>query len=161
MCCGTSSPESPSPRSVSWRPKGWWSRGARRRATASSVRRMWSGSLSSSACSVTTTRHSRSSWGDWRPRKRGERPQLPAASPGARPHELLEPGAQELPERPTVARVGRAELLASAQVSEAELADWESYGLIAHDADGGYDVEAVTVARLIAELGRFGLEPRH
>lgn len=27
--------------------------------------------------------------------------------------------------------------------------------------DGGYDAEAVTVGRLIAELGRFGLEPRH
>jgi len=93
--------------------------------------------------------------------ERGERPQLPAVSPGARPHELLEPGAQESPESPTVARVGRAELLASAQVSEAELADWESYGLIAHDDGGGYDVESVTVARLLAELGRFGLEPRH
>lgn len=94
--------------------------------------------------------------------ERGERPQLPAVPPGARPHELLEPGAaQEPSEGPTVARVGRAELLASAQVSEAELADWESYGLIAHDDDGSYDVEAVTVARLLAELGRFGLEPRH
>ena len=28
-------------------------------------------------------------------------------------------------------------------------------------AEGGYDVEAVTVARLVVELGRFGLEPRH
>ncbi|MGW2331848.1 transcriptional regulator FtsR [Streptomyces sp. NPDC001700] len=93
--------------------------------------------------------------------ERGERPQLPAVSPGARPRELLEPGAQESLERPTVARLGRAELLASAEVSEAELADWESYGLIAHGGDGGYDVEAVTVARLLAELGRFGLEPRH
>ena len=27
--------------------------------------------------------------------------------------------------------------------------------------DGGYDAEAVTVARLVADLGRFGLEPRH
>lgn len=97
--------------------------------------------------------------------ERGERPQLPAVSPGARPCELLEPGAgpeaAALPDGPTVARVGRAELLASAQVSEAELDDWESYGLIAHGGDGGYDVEAVTVARLLAELGRFGLEPRH
>jgi DNA-binding transcriptional MerR regulator len=97
--------------------------------------------------------------------ERGERPQLPAVSQGARPHELLEPGADQgtaVPlDSPTVARLGRAELLASAEVSEAELADWESYGLIAHDEDGGYGVEAVTVARLLAELGRFGLEPRH
>ena len=27
--------------------------------------------------------------------------------------------------------------------------------------DGGYDAETVNVARLIAELGGFGLEPRH
>jgi hypothetical protein len=57
--------------------------------------------------------------------------------------------------------VGRAELLAAAEVSEEELAEWESYGLIAPAAEGGYDAEAVTVARLVADLGRFGLEPRH
>ena len=42
-----------------------------------------------------------------------------------------------------------------------ELDEWESYGLIAPTADGGYDAEAVTVAKLVADLGRFGLEPRH
>jgi DNA-binding transcriptional MerR regulator len=61
----------------------------------------------------------------------------------------------------TAARVGRAELLAAAGVGEAELAEWESYGLLVPDAAGGYDAESVTVARLVAELGGFGLEPRH
>ncbi|MET8753663.1 MerR family transcriptional regulator [Streptomyces sp. NPDC004667] len=64
-------------------------------------------------------------------------------------------------ERPTVARVGRAELIAAAEVDEVQLVEWESYGLISEVPDGGFDAEAVTVARLIADLGRFGLEPRH
>ncbi|MEU6672431.1 MerR family transcriptional regulator [Streptomyces sp. NPDC046727] len=64
-------------------------------------------------------------------------------------------------EGPTVARVGKAELLAAADVDEAELKEWESYGLIAPLEDGAYDAEAVTVASLVSELGRFGIEPRH
>ncbi|OIK06582.1 MerR family transcriptional regulator [Streptomyces monashensis] len=68
---------------------------------------------------------------------------------------------QERSAAPTVARVGRAELLAAADIGEGELQEWESYGLIAPLADGAYDAEAVTVAALVAELGRFGIEPRH
>ncbi|MCP3760606.1 MerR family transcriptional regulator [Streptomyces sp. TBY4] len=64
-------------------------------------------------------------------------------------------------ERPTVARVGRAELIAAAEVDEVQLVEWESYGLITEAPGGGFDAEAVTVARLVADLGRFGLEPRH
>nr|WSX52950.1 MerR family transcriptional regulator [Streptomyces sp. NBC_00974] len=64
-------------------------------------------------------------------------------------------------ERPTVARVGRAELIAAAEVDEVQLVEWESYGLLAEAPGGGFDAEAVTVARLVADLGRFGLEPRH
>lgn len=89
---------------------------------------------------------------------RGEQVQLPAQGPQ---RELLE-GAWEVDsECVTAARVGRTELLAAAEVSEAELAEWESYGLLAQDEDGGYEAESVTVARLVADLGRFGLEPRH
>ncbi|WP_406181185.1 MerR family transcriptional regulator [Streptomyces sp. NBC_01006] len=64
-------------------------------------------------------------------------------------------------ERAAAARVGRAELLAAAEVDEAQLAEWESYGLIGEAPGGGFDAETVTVARLVADLGRFGLEPRH
>lgn len=70
-------------------------------------------------------------------------------------------GEPEEPERSTVARIGRDELLAAADIDEAELREWESYGLLAPLADGVYDAEAVTVAALVAELGRFGIEPRH
>ena len=57
--------------------------------------------------------------------------------------------------------MGRAELLAAVGVEEGVLAQWESYGLVRAGGDGGYDVEMVGVARLVAGLGRYGLEPRH
>ncbi|MFD7811336.1 MerR family transcriptional regulator [Streptomyces sp. NPDC059785] len=65
------------------------------------------------------------------------------------------------PEGPTAARIGRAELLAAAEIGERELAEWESYGLVAPLPDGTYDAEVVTVATLVTELARFGIEPRH
>ncbi|PWI19873.1 MerR family transcriptional regulator [Streptomyces sp. Act143] len=68
---------------------------------------------------------------------------------------------QEPWEAPTAARIGRSELMAAAEIGERELAEWESYGLIAPLPDGAYDAEAATVAALVVELGRFGIEPRH
>ncbi|MCN9240943.1 MerR family transcriptional regulator [Streptomyces sp. RY43-2] len=65
------------------------------------------------------------------------------------------------PVTPTVARIGHDELLAAVEISEEQLKDWESYGLLVPLADGTYDAEAVTVATLVAELGRHGIEPRH
>ncbi|KUN41814.1 MerR family transcriptional regulator [Streptomyces longwoodensis] len=72
-----------------------------------------------------------------------------------------ETAPEESLEVPTAARIGRAELLAAAGIDEAELAEWESYGLVVPLEPGVYDAEAATVASLIAELGRFGIEPRH
>jgi DNA-binding transcriptional MerR regulator len=62
---------------------------------------------------------------------------------------------------PTAARIGREELLAAAGVGEEALREWESYGLVTPLEDGSYEAEAVTVAALVAELGQFGIEPRH
>lgn len=64
-------------------------------------------------------------------------------------------------EAPTAARIGRGDLLAAAGMDERTLQEWESYGLLTPLADGAYDAEAITVASLVAELGRFGIEPRH
>ncbi|MGG2464944.1 MerR family transcriptional regulator [Streptomyces sp. RGM 3693] len=91
--------------------------------------------------------------------ERGEQVQLPA--PAAPPRDLVEGAPDPDEEHPTAARIGRAELLAATEVDEATFADWESYGLIVPHEGGGYDIEAVTVAKLVADLGRFGLEPRH
>ncbi|WP_031071532.1 MerR family transcriptional regulator [Streptomyces sp. NRRL S-118] len=91
--------------------------------------------------------------------ERGEQVRLPA--PGA-PRDAQAGGPWEADQDvPTAARVGRDELLAAAEVGEEELAEWESYGLITPVAEGAYDAEAVTIAKLVADLGRFGLEPRH
>ncbi|MFE7399029.1 MerR family transcriptional regulator, partial [Streptomyces sp. NPDC057557] len=85
---------------------------------------------------------------------RGEQSALPS---GGDPRDLADVGSG----RATAARIGRAELLAAAEVTESDLDEWESYGLVAPTAEGGYDAEMVTVAKLVADLGRFGLEPRH
>lgn len=61
----------------------------------------------------------------------------------------------------TGARIGREELLAVAGIRAEQLAEWESYGLVAPLQDGTYEAETVTVATLVAELGRHGIEPRH
>lgn len=94
--------------------------------------------------------------------ERGEAPPaLPAADTRPGP---LEEADRELTAGAEAAggvRLGRAELLAAAEAGETALAEWEAYGLVAPGPDGGYDGEALQVARLVAELGRFGLEPRH
>ncbi|MEU5534093.1 MerR family transcriptional regulator [Streptomyces sp. NPDC020362] len=88
--------------------------------------------------------------------ERGEAVQLPVVGRQRTGQEAPEPA-----ERPTLARVGRAELLAAAGIDEDDLKEWESYGLVAPLEDGAYDAESVTVASLVAELGRFGIGPRH
>ncbi|MFF0228142.1 MerR family transcriptional regulator [Streptomyces sp. NPDC004629] len=88
--------------------------------------------------------------------ERGEAVQLPVMGRQGDAEDPLEPV-----EGRTAARIGRAELLAAAEIDESDLQEWESYGLLAPLEDGVYDAEAVTVASLVAELGRFGIEPRH
>jgi DNA-binding transcriptional MerR regulator len=88
--------------------------------------------------------------------ERGEAVPLPVVGRQRDGELLLEPS-----EGPTAARIGRAELLAAAGIGEQELEEWESYGLVAPLAEGAYDAETLTVASLVVELGRFGIEPRH
>ncbi|MBR8640648.1 MerR family transcriptional regulator [Streptomyces tuirus] len=88
--------------------------------------------------------------------ERGEAVQLPALGRQLDGNALPEPA-----EAPTAARIGREDLLAAAGVDEQELSEWESYGLVTPLEDGAYDAESLTVAALVAELGRFGIEPRH
>ncbi len=90
--------------------------------------------------------------------ERGERAPLPSLGRQRGAEGAGDPGEVE---RPTAARVGRAELLAVAEVNERQLDEWETYGLVVRLPDGGYDAEAVTIASLVVELGRFGIEPRH
>ncbi|SHN37803.1 transcriptional regulator FtsR [Actinacidiphila paucisporea] len=91
---------------------------------------------------------------------RGEQPVLPGRSGGE-----VDPRPPDDPEAalhaPQELRMGRAELLAATGADAAELDQWESYGLVEAGGDGGYDAETVVIGRLIADLGRYGLEPRH
>jgi DNA-binding transcriptional MerR regulator len=84
----------------------------------------------------------------------------PVALPGPGESREVLDGSLE-PEVPARMRVGREELLAATGADADALAEWESYGLVVADGDGGYDAETVNIARLIVDLGRFGLEPRH
>ncbi|WP_399882615.1 MerR family transcriptional regulator [Streptomyces sp. BBFR51] len=88
--------------------------------------------------------------------ERGEAVALPRVGRQRDGETVAEPA-----ESPTVARIGRDELLATAGIDDRELKEWESYGLLAPLPDGAYDAEAVTVASLVVQLGRFGIEPRH
>ncbi|MFF2631184.1 MerR family transcriptional regulator [Kitasatospora griseola] len=93
-----------------------------------------------------------------------ERGEQPPALPGAeaRPGPLEEADRELAGSSATGGvRLGRAELIAAAEAQERELVEWEAYGLVQPGPDGGYDGEALQIARLVAELGRFGLEPRH
>jgi len=56
------------------------------------------------------------------------------------------------------------ELSGASGLSETEVATLEGYGLVEPMAVAGvlyYDEEALTVAKLVAEFGRYGIEPRH
>ncbi|MFF8870063.1 transcriptional regulator FtsR [Streptomyces massasporeus] len=88
--------------------------------------------------------------------ERGEAVQLPVVG-----RQRDGASASEPPEGPTAARIGREELLTAVGADEQELKEWESYGLLTPLEDGAYDADAVTVALLVVELGRFGIEPRH
>jgi len=93
--------------------------------------------------------------------ERGEAVHLPAVGRRRDDGDPVDGLALGEPEVPVAARIGRAELLAAAGIDDRELADWESYGLISPLPDGAYDGDAVTVAGLVVELGRHGIEPRH
>ncbi|MET9580823.1 MerR family transcriptional regulator [Streptomyces massasporeus] len=88
--------------------------------------------------------------------ERGEAVQLPVVG-----RQRDGASTSELSEGPTAARIGRDALLAAVGVDEQQLKEWESYGLLTPLEDGAYETEAVTVALLVVELGRFGIEPRH
>lgn len=63
----------------------------------------------------------------------------------------------ELPD----SRVSRTELLERTGIDEATLSGLEQHGLISARPGGWYDPDAVVIAEVAAELGQFGLEPRH
>jgi DNA-binding transcriptional MerR regulator len=81
-----------------------------------------------------------------------------------RPRPALTAIEHDEPAQPAPAaerRLSRAELLDRAAISDAALAALEQHGLIRARPGGRYDADALVIAEVAAELGRFGLEPRH
>lgn len=57
-------------------------------------------------------------------------------------------------------RLSREELLKASGVSEEQLVELESYGLIA-PRGRHYDADSLAIARAVTEMAGFGIEPRH
>jgi len=83
-----------------------------------------------------------------------------AALAGRTPRALV--AAPAPGERNPVVQVGRAQLVELVGGDEPLVTALESFGLIAsHPVLGGYDADAVAVARIARALADYGIEPRH
>jgi DNA-binding transcriptional MerR regulator len=58
-------------------------------------------------------------------------------------------------------RLSRAELCDAAGVTDDQLTAMEQYGLVTARPGGYYDGDALVIAKTVAELQGFGVEPRH
>jgi DNA-binding transcriptional MerR regulator len=58
-------------------------------------------------------------------------------------------------------RLSRDELVDAAAIEPAQLSQLEQFGLVAARPGGFYDGNALVIAKTVAEMSRFGLEPRH
>lgn len=88
----------------------------------------------------------------------------PPAAPGGEPRVptvVLAPDGRATRADGAPLRLSRGELREAAAVDEELLAQIEGYGLLAPGRDGHYDAGALLVARTVAELAAYGLEPRH
>jgi DNA-binding transcriptional MerR regulator len=58
-------------------------------------------------------------------------------------------------------RLSREELIDEAGITAQQLTALEEYGLVSPRSGGGYDADALMVAKTVADMARFGIEPRH
>lgn len=95
---------------------------------------------------------------------------VPAAGPGGAPRvphvaiaaiEDNAPTAEHFRLAPAALRLSQEELLNAAGLRKEQLAELEQFGLIAPKPGGHYDDDALAVAKIVADLARFGLEGRH
>jgi DNA-binding transcriptional MerR regulator len=70
------------------------------------------------------------------------------------------PAAEAFARDASELRLSRAELLEAAEIDEGLLAQLESFGLVS-SRSSHYDADALMVARTVAALSSFGIEPRH
>ena len=58
-------------------------------------------------------------------------------------------------------RLSREELISAAGLEAEQFSQIESFGLISPRPGGHYDGDALVIAKTVAQMSRFGLEPRH
>ncbi len=72
------------------------------------------------------------------------------------------PGPEQFDEDPSEIRLSRDELAGAAGLLPEQLDQLEQYGLVApRPGSRSYDGDALVVAKTVAEMARFGIEPRH
>ncbi len=71
------------------------------------------------------------------------------------------PSPEHFRSAPAAMRLSKEELLNTAGLRPAQLSELEQYGLIAQRAGGFYDDDALAIAKVVAEMARFGIEGRH
>ncbi|SCF19444.1 MerR family regulatory protein [Micromonospora mirobrigensis] len=86
-----------------------------------------------------------------------QRPTLVAVGPDG---EVPGRGSQEPAESAPV-RLSRVDLIARSGVAESTLVELERLGVLVSDPPGWYDGDALIIARAVAGLAAYGLEPRH
>jgi DNA-binding transcriptional MerR regulator len=87
----------------------------------------------------------------------GGGPQVPRALVAA---EGL-PGPEAFGRDASELRLSRDELVEAANIESDQLDLLEQYGLVTSRLGGYYDGDALVIAKTVAEMSRFGLEPRH
>jgi DNA-binding transcriptional MerR regulator len=96
---------------------------------------------------------------------RGMTPPSGGADSPAVPRALVEvgdlPGPEDFLPEASELRLSREELLDAAGIDPEQLAAIEGYGLLEPRTGGYYDGDALVVAKTIAAMSRYGLEPRH
>jgi DNA-binding transcriptional MerR regulator len=71
------------------------------------------------------------------------------------------PTAEHFRPAPAAMRLSREELLNAAGLRGEQLSELEQFGLVSKKPGGVYDDDALAVAKIVADLARFGLEGRH
>jgi DNA-binding transcriptional MerR regulator len=71
------------------------------------------------------------------------------------------PTAEHFRPAPAAMRLSREELLNAAGLRSDQLSELEQFGLVAKKPGGHYDDDALSVAKIVSDLARFGLEGRH
>jgi DNA-binding transcriptional MerR regulator len=71
------------------------------------------------------------------------------------------PTAEHFRPAPAAMRLSREDLLNAAGLRGEQLSELEQFGLVSKKPGGFYDDDALAVAKIVADLARFGLEGRH